>query len=83
VAETEVIRGKRFEVAVRFGREHVVISVTPDWDLAEDHTLDIVLRRDRLEEELDEQLRDLLHLLAEARRAIKRRLEPPTVDRPP
>jgi hypothetical protein len=34
----------------------------------------MVIRRDRLKEELDERLRDLLHVLAETRKAIEKKL---------
>jgi DNA-binding IclR family transcriptional regulator len=70
----ELIRGKHYEVDIEYDEEHVIIAIAPIWDSARRHTLDIVLRRDRLREELDERLRDLLHLLAETRRAIEKRL---------
>ena len=70
----EVIRGKHYEVDIEYDEEYVTIAIAPIWDSARRHTLDIVIRRDRLREELDERLRDLLHLLAETRRAIERKL---------
>jgi DNA-binding IclR family transcriptional regulator len=70
----EVIRDKHYEVDIEYDEEYVSIAIAPIWDSARRHTLDIVLRRDRLKEELDERLRDLLHLLAETRKAIERKL---------
>jgi len=72
----EVIRGKHYEVDIEYDEEYVIIAIAPVWDSARRHTLDIVLRRDRLREELDERLRDLLHVLVEARKAIEKRLGP-------
>ena len=69
----EVIRGKHYKVVIEYDEEYVTIAIAPIWDSARRHTLDIVLRRDRLREELDERLRDLLHVLAETRRAIEKR----------
>jgi DNA-binding IclR family transcriptional regulator len=70
----ELIRGKHYEVDIEYDEEYVLIAIAPIWDSARRHTLDIVLHRDRLRKELDERLRDLLHLLAETRRAIEKRL---------
>jgi len=70
----ELIRGKHYEVDIEYGEEYVTIAIAPIWDSARRHTLDMVIRRDRLKEELDERLRDLLHVLAEARRAIEKKL---------
>ena len=69
----ETIRGKHYKVVIEYDEEYVTIAIAPIWDSARRHTLDIVLRRDRLREELDERLRDLLRVLAETRRAIEKR----------
>jgi DNA-binding IclR family transcriptional regulator len=69
----EIIRGKHYEVVIEYDEERVTIAIAPIWDSAWRHTLDIVLRRDRLKEELDERMRDLLHVLARARKAIEER----------
>ena len=78
----EIIRGKHYEVVIEYEEEYVTIAIAPVWDSAWRHTLDIVLHRDKLKEELDERLRDLLHLLAVTRKAIEKRLESPTTDQP-
>jgi hypothetical protein len=59
----------------------VIIAIAPIWDSARRHTLDMVIRRDKLKEELDERLRDLLHVLAEMRKAIEKKLGSPATDR--
>jgi hypothetical protein len=73
----ELIRGKHYEVDIEYGEEYVIIAIAPVWDSARRHTLDMVIRRDRLKEELDERLRDLLHLL----KAIEKKLGSPATDR--
>jgi DNA-binding IclR family transcriptional regulator len=70
----ELIRGKHYEVDIEYDEEYVIIAIAPIWDSARRHTLDMVIRRDRLREELDERLRDLLHVLAKARKAIERKV---------
>jgi hypothetical protein len=77
----EIIRGKHYEVDIEYEEEYVTIAIAPIWDSARRHTLDIVLRRDKLEEELDERLRDLLHVLAETRKAIEKKLGSLAIDR--
>jgi hypothetical protein len=66
----EIIRGKHYEVVIEYDEEYVTIAIAPIWDSAWRHTLDMVIRRDKLKEELDERLRDLLHVLAEARARV-------------
>jgi hypothetical protein len=54
----EIIRGKHYEVVIEFEEEYVTIAIAPMWDSAWRHTLDIVLHRDKLKEELEEAIRD-------------------------
>jgi hypothetical protein len=74
------ISSKHFKAIIEFDEDHVTIAIAPIWDSAWRHTLDIVLHRDRLREELDEQLRDLLHVLAETRKVIERKLGSTAID---
>jgi hypothetical protein len=66
----EIIRGKHYEVVIEFEEEYVTIAIAPVWDSAWRHTLDIVLHRDRLKEELDERLQDLFHVLTETKKKL-------------
>ena len=70
----ELIRGKHYEVDIEYDEEYVIVAIAPIWDSARRHTLDIVLHRGKLREELDERLRDLFCVLNEARKAIERKL---------
>jgi DNA-binding IclR family transcriptional regulator len=70
----ELIRGKHYEVDIEYDEEYVIIGIAPIWDSARRHTLDMVIRRDRLREELDERLQDLFHVLTETKKVIGKRM---------
>jgi hypothetical protein len=77
----ELIRGKHYEVDIEYDEEYVTIAIAPIWDSARRHTLDMVIRRDRLREELDERLQDLFRVLTETKKVIEKKLGSPAIDR--